>query len=642
MTIPAKNSFRSYLSLPLFPTAFLLLVCLVTYLPTICSGFKLDDFTYLNPDLHRKSTSLWSLFTESTNQHYNPLNIFFNEIFFSWWGRTIIPFHLLNLVLFYINGLLFYRLSLLFTGGKFTSLIAAILFILHPINAEIVNQIVFNTVLIAAAFFQLSFLAFDRFLKTKTKRSFGFSLIFALLAALTLETTWILPFYFLLWARMTRSFKEALRITFPFWGIVGCLFVIWCCLSKGNAVDVGFVQKFTYLNLSALTFAGSLSYLLVWYFQKLFIPIDHVWIYAIQPLNVYESVKYLALLAIIIALLIFLRRKFPFRAVGIAAVWFFLGFIFLLPGSLAHPDTGLVIEPYWFYSNSMGFFMFIGIFVGWLNVTCSRILVNLLIIVVALNLFLGAQNINRVAQTEKSYSEYWMAISPNPVPLTALAKIAYAENDPKKALEYYEIYLKEFGSSAYSLYQADELYASIGGLYAEMGQTTKAKLFLLRSLQINKMSSRVHRLLAKVYANELDYTNAEIHFIETIKLESNALIDKVNLADLYLIVKQEVKAIPILQELTQNSSLKGNDRRNVFAKLAVLNEIYSSQQASQETISQLIAIDPDPLSFVVLAQAFAAYQKKDQAILILEQGLGKYPAIVEFENMITQMRTPEK
>ncbi|MCC6758266.1 MAG: hypothetical protein IT395_01395, partial [Candidatus Omnitrophica bacterium] len=329
MTNPEKTfPFSSLLVASFFPAVLLLLVCLVTYLPTIFNGFKLDDFTYLNPDMHQRATSFWGLFTESTNQHYNPLNIFFNDLFFPWWGKNVVPFHLLNLSLFYINVLLLYRTCFLITSRKFTALLAAILFCVHPINAEIVNQVVFNTVLIAAALVQLSFLAFDRYLQTHAKRYYLLSLIYAAVSFLTLETSWLLPAYLLMWAMRDRSFKQSLRLTLPFWAMTIFLLVIWYQLSQGNTVTGGFVQKFAYLNLSFLTLAGSWAYLFFWYLQKLFIPVDHIWIYAVSPLTVSEAVKYLALTAAAASAVIFFRKTFFHRPILTAALWFFSGFVF--------------------------------------------------------------------------------------------------------------------------------------------------------------------------------------------------------------------------------------------------------------------------------------------------------------------------
>ena len=80
--------------------------------------------------------------------------------------------------------------------------------------------------------------------------------------------------------------------------------------------------------------------------------------------------------------------------------------------------------------------------------------------------------------------------------------------------------------------------------------------------------------------------------------------------------------------------LQGNDRRNVFAKLAVLQFIYEDKEASTKTIAKLLSLDSTPMSFIVLGQAFASFGKQEQARLILRQGMQKYPHAKEFKDIV--------
>ena len=97
-----------------------------------------------------------------------------------------------------------------------------------------------------------------------------------------------------------------------------------------------------------------------------------------------------------------------------------------------------------------------------------------------------------------------------------------------------------------------------------------------------------------------------------IKLNPENELPKVNLADLYLITKQEIKAIPLLKELTL-VNLRGVDRINVYAKLAVLQLLYEDAAQSENTIAKLLKKDASSSSFVILSQAFASFQRPEQA-----------------------------
>ncbi len=538
------------------PVILLAILCAVTYYPTLNSEFKLDDFTYFKMSPNFDFTKVWHYFVSTTDQHYNPLNSLFNAVIFSLWDTNVVAYHLLNLSLFYLNGLLLYKICLLLTKNNFAAIFSAVFFCLHPINAQIMNQIVFNTVLMSAALMQLSIIFYDHFLEKNRSKDFLIAFVCTILAFLLLETTWILPLYFMLWAYYFRrvNYRKIIISTLPFWITVFILFSIWCNLTQGNGLSSLIADKVAYLNISPMVLLGTWAFLWLRYISKLFIPIDDVWIYAVRPLQESQAIFYIVLLlSLFLLLLIFFRKIILTRIHRLACMWFILGFIFFFPGSFAHVAVGLVIESYWFYFGSMGFFILAGIWISGIKTKVSKNFFIALISFLLGYLFFCTQIINFVARTEKRYCNYWLNISLNPVPLTSVAKIAFNENQYSQAIKYYEIYLNEFSASPYAVYPPIDIYTSLAGVYLKMGDLHNAHKYIDQAFAINPHYARAYAIRAQIFVTENEYQKAENDFLQNLKYNSTDYLSKVNLADLYLIMKQDAKAIPILKDLTRIS-----------------------------------------------------------------------------------------
>ncbi|MCB9771988.1 MAG: hypothetical protein H6754_05505 [Candidatus Omnitrophica bacterium] len=623
---------KKFLSFCARPDVFLGILCILTYSPTLLSAFKLDDFIFIDRTLHPQYSSIFDVLFRSENQHFNPLNILLNDALFKVFGKNVVPFHVFNLVLFYLNCRFLHHMCYAMTKNLNIALWTAVLFCIHPLNAEIVNQIVFSTVLFAAVFFQLSLIYYDRYLLTSRKRNLAVALACAVVSFLTLETSWILPLYLFLWAWLVRriNFKQAIVKVVPFIVMASVFFIAWYSLSQGNSLSDGFFKKITYFDLTPVTFTGSLLALLFWYWQKLLIPINGIWIYAIQPLNLLQSVICVLALLLLISLFYIQRKKFfSTSSHCFAGIWFLSGFIFLPPGSLIHPEMGLIIEPYWFYLGSMGFFILIGMYLIDIRDKVWQRSFYVLLFILCTYLFINTQKINVVAKTEKSYSEYWLSISANPVPLTAVAKIALKEKNYSQAFAYYERYLREFSYSPYAVFKPAHVYCTLASIYLDMNQFKNAKALLNRSLQIDKHQSLAYSIMGRINALEEDYDGAQKNYLKAITHNADDLLSMINLADLYIIIKQEVKAIPFLEQLTLKD-LRGVDLISVYAKLAVLQYLYQSPAISEKTIKDLFNKDNSVNSFVILAQLFQAFQLPDQSRHVLEQGLVKYPRNKDF------------
>ncbi len=625
-------------ALPLFPAFFLLAVCLATYLPTLHNGFKYDDFTHM--DVKAPSwASLFAQFSKTSTQHYNPLDPLLNDFLFSLWGKNVVPFHILNILLFYLNLLCLFRIALILTQARMVSLFAAVLFCFHPMNAEIVNQVVFNSVLLSALCFQLSFIFYDRYIYHKKFQDILSAFFFGLISFLLLETSWLLAGYLFCWAYFYRrkSFKFAIFTMLPFAVTVLVLFFIWRSLCAASALSLGISNKFEYLGLSFVTFGGSLANLVLWYLTKLFIPINHIWIYSISPLSQNEAVSHFLTLFFIFGIFFgVLMRFIGFRLIFFAGFWFMAGFLFLLPGSLAHPEVGLVIEPYWFFISSMGFFILVAIFLGNLKAFISQSLFILLVSGISLILFCVTQRFNVIVKSEKSYSEYWLSIVLSPIPLNAVANHAFQVKEYSKALNYYEIYLKRFAISPYARYSLEDIYTKLALIYSENGDIDDAKAMLAKVFKINKNHIDGRITAGLISLKEKDYRQAEANFLEAIDCDPNSTISRLNLVDIYYLTQQDQKAMDILKFLTRQD-LSSDDRRNVYSRLAVLQFIHEGFEHSFDTVFALLLEDQSAQTYLAVARNFETFGFYEPASILLKQGIRMYPKHKELNLLLEKI-----
>jgi len=144
--------------------ALLLVSGIGLYFQTLSASFVWDDHglivenPYLAPGqwLELWTHDFWMASARSgTSGFYRPMvatSYYFDRLL---WGTSPFGFHLTNLLLHLANGLLAFSLLLRLTRRAEVALFAALLFLVHPLQAEAVAQITNRTDLLAA-FFALS------------------------------------------------------------------------------------------------------------------------------------------------------------------------------------------------------------------------------------------------------------------------------------------------------------------------------------------------------------------------------------------------------------------------------------------------------------------------------------------------------
>lgn len=381
--------------------SILLGIGFITFSNSLYGVYQFDDFNVIVN--YAPVHDLKALFKELPRGIRPVLKLTYTLNWISSWG--VKGFHWLNISLHLINGILVYLLSKSYLktsnnglniDTEVASLIASLLFILHPLQTESVTYISGRSSSLMSLFYLLSLLFFIRQNKTyKLTGCNGLSILFYLLAIGSKETAIILPVTLVIWLVLVNhiSWPEAFRRCRFHWLILS-IFAVFVGLHPiwRNHLLFAFNSRSMWENI--LTQINALAYLI----PKILLP----WRVNIDPdLPVIHSVdgylilQLLILFGIFYALFEFGRLR-PWWRFGLA--WFLLN---LVPTNSIIPRLDVVNDRQ-LYLPLFGFALPMGIEIAYLlNSSVTRRIKYLAAIIILFSL-LGFSTFlrNRDYQTE--------------------------------------------------------------------------------------------------------------------------------------------------------------------------------------------------------------------------------------------------
>ncbi|XP_053318277.1 protein O-mannosyl-transferase TMTC3 [Spea bombifrons] len=147
-------------------------VVFICYWNSLYCGFVFDDVSAIldNKDLH-PSTPIKKLFQndfwgtpmseERSHKSYRPLTVLTFRLNYLFSELNAVSYHFLNMVLHAVVSLIFLKVCKLFLDSR-TSLIAALLFAVHPIHTEAVTGVVGRAELLSSIFLLAAFLSYTK------------------------------------------------------------------------------------------------------------------------------------------------------------------------------------------------------------------------------------------------------------------------------------------------------------------------------------------------------------------------------------------------------------------------------------------------------------------------------------------------
>ncbi len=230
-------------------------------------GFSMIDDPYLvrqNLATHGPTFEhLQRIFTSYDPELYIPLTLFSYQLNYLIGGLDAGFYHFTNILIHGLNGALVAWVLLLLTKKRKAALVAGLLWLVHPLNAEAVVWVAGRKDLLSTFFALGSLCAFLQYRERGDRRQYWISLGMFALGLLCKATIFTLPAVFVLFdfAREGREVQKEARKTVPFFAL-GFVFLVIALLGKTQVVHASSLTE-------TVIMAGKST---AFYLQKLLMP----------------------------------------------------------------------------------------------------------------------------------------------------------------------------------------------------------------------------------------------------------------------------------------------------------------------------------------------------------------------------------
>jgi TPR repeat protein len=471
-------------SLRRFAPVFLFIVCVSVFANSPFSGFVWDDKDIIEGregfynDLRNVKKAFLMADTvrlEDKTPYYRPftyLTFFFD---YNLWRLNPFWYHIENLLLHASVVILFYLLILKVFEKPRIAFFAALLFSVHPVNAEAVNFISGGRNTLLCAVFSIISLIF---LKKRGNIWVFFSAIAYFLALLSKEQAIVLPFFLVSMAVLTR--EKGLRPAFSaaaiFTGVTAIyLFMRMSALGAFDSGDemeaslrkLGFISSVLFENLRLMIFPFKLNAF-----------------YARDAMGFAPHKAVLALAGIALLVYFSVRRNAP-EPLRAGALWVLWGFL---------PISNIIVIPSapvaerYLYMPLLGFCLIFGYLIG-VFYAKQRILATFMLVLI----------------------------------ITAFGIRTYARSFVWKD----EIRL--FKGMIASNPQNSKAYFNLGNAYMGMGMPDIALGYWEETVRVDPKETRAYNNIGNIYYQRGDYKKAMEYYENALKAEPGNFLIHFNL-----------------------------------------------------------------------------------------------------------------
>ncbi len=460
-------------------------------------GYKLIKEVFFKPLFY---------FAGSDYSYYRPLQSLSNLCDYYIWGLNPLGFHLTNLLLHISAAVAIYFFITALFGDRKLSFVAALLFVVHPINASVVGYVASRSDILMTIFTISSLILF---LKANSYKIYLLSLICFIFALLSKETAIIFPacliFINEMYLRMNGARNRAGSLTARFWYfsflIVPVAYILFRTQILGLKSNIMPPHK-----VDSLIILCTFLEMIYHYLRLIFFPLDLHMLRAIDIAQITGGRTIASLLIIIILAFIMLnlyrRNKIIFTASGLFLIWVSPVSSLAFRNLEYYFQQKAVMEEHWLYVPSIGIFIAISYFitkgVRYFGNTCYKaILLSVImyfsIITINENRY-WKDNYALFTHTNK-YVKYSYTVYRN------LAWVYINRNQPGKAIDMY--------NRALDLKQDDNqkkiLYKSTAYAYFLNGQPDKAIGLCREAINMDFNYADAHAYLGLAYSeNNLD------------------------------------------------------------------------------------------------------------------------------------------
>ena len=222
---------------------FIFILAVAVYIPIMTGDFIWDDDQLLtqNP-MMPDPLGLLKLWFAPTTADYFPLTS--STLWIEWrlWGLSGGGYHVTNILLHALDSVLL--LSLLTKLRVPAAWLAALLFAVHPVNAESVAWVSERKNTLSMVFYLLTFITYINFEDRNDRRSYWISVAMFFLALTAKTSVVMLPFVLLLlaWYRRGKITRQDVVLSVPFFATSMVLGIVTVYFQYGRAIGDEVIQ----------------------------------------------------------------------------------------------------------------------------------------------------------------------------------------------------------------------------------------------------------------------------------------------------------------------------------------------------------------------------------------------------------------
>ncbi len=599
--------------------------------------FLWDDDYLVKENVHiRNWSNLPRIFSEDMGagagvryHFYRPLLILTYMIDYSFWKLNAAGYHLTNILLHILASLVFCWLVNTLYEDRLLSLLAGMLFVVHPVHTEVVCYISGRADILVLLFVVLSFIFYVKSTHSGRKSIYILMVLTSISAFLSKEGAVILPLLLLLYH---FTFRKKIKISrfLPVLVITGAYLLLKTILTR-SSLPLGPSAVSLFSRIPGFFVA------LTNYLRLLFLPFNLHMEYGSKLFRLTEPKAILGAALLLSFFVYALKEKKTRGLICFSTSWFFLA---LLPVSnIVFPLTFYMAER-WLYLPSIGFFLVLAAAFTYLYRT-RNLRVPVLAFALALLSFYSYLTVrqNNYWSEPIAFYERTLEYAPGSAKVHNNLGILYHQAGKreegtalfKKAVEldpgYPEAYnnlgnaYKALGKpeEALALYKkAVEIkpnfalaYNNMGNLHNSRGERAEALALFKKAIEINPRYSPAHLSLGNVYSALGKQEEALASFKKAIEINPGHAIAHYNLGNEYSALGKSEEARASYKKAVEINPQHAEAHNN----LGNANVTLGRAEEALASYKKAIEINPGYLeAYYNLGGLYSALDRKEEAI----------------------------
>ena len=568
----------------------LILFSLITVLPVLIylnslgNTFVYDDYlTITNNHFIRERRYLSAFFSQkyfaiSNELTYRPVVTLSYFVDYAIWQLQPWGYHLTNLVIHTLNVYLVYFAVYRLFKNRITAFISCLLFSIHPIFSEAINAVSYREDLLSASFLLVAFILFIKYNESTNRRYFitwyALSLLTYLLAMLSKETAFVLPFLILSYDLIFQknhilNFHNRIRrLAANYAGYIaigGFYLFLRFYLFHNPGESVRYPGNSVFVNFIMMT------KVLGYYVKLLFIPAplnaDYIVPLTFSPA---DAAFIISIILLIITAILLVKKCRLSSIWTFSTIWFF---VTLLPVLNIIPINNIMAERY-LYIPGIGFTMLFGSILTH-RISKYRIYKSFRlapIAVVCLLFTWCTVSRNRIWLNEFTFSTETIRRSPASFRVYNDLGYFYYHNGLNDAA------IQAFKDSIRVRHNQPKAHCNLGAAYALKGLNDAAIEELKVAINLRNQYPEAHNNLGILYKRKGMLNEAINEYIEALKVNpyyadahnnlGSALIDMGRLDEALSEIEKAVK-------IRRNFALAHYNMAVIYFKKAQINDAYN-------------------------------------------------------------------